>query len=184
MPDDTAYRNRCQERYGEAWASSHQRMTDHAEARTNILDLFVPREYDYEFKVSVTNQRWTARAVVEFHEGRGAQEGIFAELKSHCQMEYIPVKKETGNQTYLLAALLAHNLTRELQMTADGPQRGTNGKRSPLWVVQQLGTIRQKLLLRVGRLTRPGNKWVLSISADAGVGEEMNHYLDALQSMT
>ena len=147
------------------------------------LDLFVPHGHDYEFKVIVTNQTLTPRAVVEFHEGRGAQEGVFAELKSYCQMEYIPVRKETGNQTWLLAAVLAHNLTRELQMVADGPKRTTNAKRSPLWVLRQLGTIRQNLLRRVGRLTRPGNKWVLSINADAGVEREMNHYLDALQSM-
>ena len=73
------------------------------------LDLFVPHVHDYEFKVIVTNQTLTPRAVVEFHEGRGAQEGVFAELKSYCQMEYIPVRKETGNQTWLLAAVLAHN---------------------------------------------------------------------------
>ena len=146
------------------------------------LDLFVPHVHDYEFKVIVTNQTLTPRAVVEFHEGRGAQEGIFAELKSYCQMEYIPVRTQTGNQTYLLAGVLAHNLTRELQMVADGPKRTTNAKRSPLWVLRKLDTIRHKLLRRVGRLTRPGNKWVLSINADAGVEREMNHYLDALQS--
>ena len=129
----------------------------------------------------MTNQTLTPRAVVEFHEGRGAQEGIFAELKSYCQMEYIPVRTQTGNQTYLLAGVLAHNLTRELQMVADGPKRTTNAKRSPLWMLRQLGTIRQNLLRRVGRLTRPGNKWVLS-NAHAGVEREMNHYLDALQS--
>ena len=122
------------------------------------LDLFVPHEHDYEFKVIVTNQTLTPRAVVEFHEGRGAQEGIFAELKSYCQMEYIPVRTQTGNQTYLLAGVLAHNLTRELQMVADGPKRTTNAKRSPLWMLRQLGTIRHNLLRRVGRLTRPGNK--------------------------
>ena len=106
------------------------------------LDLFVPHAYDYEFKVIVTNQTLTPRVVVEFHEGRGAREGVFAEPRSYRQMEYIPVRKETGNQTYLLAGLLAHNLTRQLQMVADGPQRTTNARRSSLWVLRQLGTIR------------------------------------------
>ena len=77
---------------------------------------------DYEFKDIATNLTLTPRAVVEFHEGRGAQEGIFAELKSYCQMEYIPVRKEMGNQTWLLSGVFAHNLTRELQMR-DGPLR-------------------------------------------------------------
>ena len=44
VPDDPAYRNRCRERYGEAWEQSHQRIIKEAdkeaEARTNILDLF------------------------------------------------------------------------------------------------------------------------------------------------
>ena len=40
VPNDPAYRNRCRTRYGEAWEESHQRITNQAEARTNILDLF------------------------------------------------------------------------------------------------------------------------------------------------
>ncbi len=40
VPEDAAYRARCQERYGGAWAQSHQRMIDGANTGTNILDLF------------------------------------------------------------------------------------------------------------------------------------------------
>ena len=49
------------------------------------LDLFQPIEYGYEFKVIVTNKNINPRKVVVFHEGRGSQEGIFSELKTHCQ---------------------------------------------------------------------------------------------------
>ena len=62
------------------------------------LDLFQPIEYGYEFKVIVTNNKTNPRKVVLFHEGRGSQEGIFAELKTHCQMGYVPVKTRVGNQ--------------------------------------------------------------------------------------
>jgi len=48
------------------------------------LDLFEPYEYGYEFKVIVTNKTLRAKRVAAFHEGRGSQEGVFAELKSHC----------------------------------------------------------------------------------------------------
>jgi len=44
------------------------------------LDLFVPHEYGYEFKVIVTNKTVNVKNVVAYHEGRGAQESIFAEL--------------------------------------------------------------------------------------------------------
>ena len=70
----------------------------------------------YEFKVTVTNNKINPRKVVLFHEERGSQEGIFSELKTHCQMDYIPVNTGVGNQLYMFAGILAHNLTRELQI--------------------------------------------------------------------
>jgi len=39
----------------------------------------------------VTNKTLSPQKVVAFHEGRGSQEGIFAELKTHCQMGYVPI---------------------------------------------------------------------------------------------
>ena len=102
------------------------------------LDLFQPTEYGYEFKVIVTNKRMTPRKVVAFHEGRGSQEGIFAELKTHCQMDYIPVKTRVGNQLYMFAGIVAHNLTRELQIQLDPRARGTTAKRAALWCFRRL----------------------------------------------
>ena len=87
------------------------------------LDLFVPHEFGYDFKVVVTNKTLSPKKVVRFHEGRGSQEGIFGELKTDCQMGYVPVKKCLGNQMYLLAALFAHNLLREFQMMTNEPSR-------------------------------------------------------------
>jgi hypothetical protein len=74
------------------------------------LDLFIPYEYGYEFKVIVTNKTLKMKKVAAFHDGRGSQEGIFAELKSHTQMDYVPTRRKAGNQVYLLSAVLAHNL--------------------------------------------------------------------------
>ena len=76
----------------------------------------VPHEEGYDFKVIVANKRVRAKRVVRFHEGRGSQEEIFAELKSHCQMDYVAVTTRVGNQLYLVSGMLVHNLTRELQM--------------------------------------------------------------------
>jgi len=144
------------------------------------LDLFVPHEEGYEFKVIVTNKQVRPKPVVTFHEGRGSQEGIFAELKSHCQMDYVPVTTRVGNQIYLLSAMLAHNLTRELQMVTRPPQRGTTAKRTALWAFEQLDTIRRNLIQRAGRLIRPQGKLVLSMNNNTAVETELLHYLDAL----
>jgi hypothetical protein len=80
------------------------------------LDLFEPHEHGYEFKVIVTNKTTRAKRAVQYHEGRGSRENVFGELKSHCHLDYVPVRTSYGNQTYLLAGLFAYNLTRELQM--------------------------------------------------------------------
>ena len=64
----------------------------------------LPYEYGYDFKVIVTNKPTSAKKALTFHNGRGAQEGVFAELKSHTQMDYVPTRKKAGNQTFLLSA--------------------------------------------------------------------------------
>ncbi len=145
------------------------------------LDLFTPHIQGYEFKVIVTNNTIGAKKVVAFHNGRGTQESIFAELKSHNQMDYIPTKTLCGNQVYLLAAILAHNLTRELQMQAFEQDRNTTQKRAPLWIFQKLDTVRRNLIQRAGRITRPKGKLTLSIDANEDVQRELLHFLDVLE---
>ena len=145
------------------------------------LDLFIPHEYGYEFKVIVTNKSCGMRKVMRFHHGRGSQEGVFSELKSQVQMDYIPVRKLYGNQLYLMASVLAHNLTKELQMIAAPPSRGTTEKRSPLWIFTEIGLIRHHLLQRAGRLTEPQGKLTLTLSGNEAVKRDLLHFLDALK---
>ncbi len=144
------------------------------------LDMFIPYEYGYDFKVIVTNKGLSAKKALAFHNGRGSQEGIFAELKSHAQMDYIPTRRQAGNQIYMLAAMLAHNLSREMQMMANIQQRGTTEKRAPLWKFTQLGTLRRKLIQRAGRLTKPQRNLTLTMSANPAVKSELLHYLNAI----
>jgi hypothetical protein len=145
------------------------------------LDLFVPYQYGYEFKVIVTNKRSSARNVLRFHNGRGAQENIFGELKSQCQMDYIPVRSLCGNQVYLLCSILAHNLMRTLQMQILTPHRRARENRAPLWNFEEVKTIRQHLIQRAGRLTRPNGKLRLTMSGNEATKTTIETYLNALQ---
>jgi hypothetical protein len=130
--------------------------------------------------VIITNKHLSAKKALRFHNGRGAQEGVFAELKSQTQMDYVPTRRKAGNQVYLLAAVLAHNLNRELQMRCYEQDRNTTEKRAPLWRFEQLGTLRRKLIQRAGRLTRPQGKLTLTMSANPTVKSELLHYLEVL----
>jgi len=71
------------------------------------LDLFIPQTYGYQYTVIVTNKTIGMRKVLRFHHGRGGQEKIFGELKSQSQMDYIAVRRLSGNQLYLMTAVLA-----------------------------------------------------------------------------
>jgi hypothetical protein len=148
------------------------------------LDLFIPHETGYDFKVIITNKTIAAGHVVAFHEGRGSQEGIFGELKSHCQMDYVPVRRRLGNQTYLLAGLFAHNLMRELQMATAPRCRSTTVQRAALWTFARLDTLRNTLLHRAGRLTRPRGVLTLTLNRNDYLREELPRLLRSLGAYT
>ena len=143
------------------------------------LDVFEPREWQYDYKAVVTNKQISVGRVLAFHNGRGTQEGIFGELKTHCQFDYIPTRKWAANRLYAQAAILAHNLTRELQMRVVGPVRATNPKRAPLWIFETLSTIRSSIIRRAGRLVRPNGQLVLTMSANEAAQEDIRRYLSA-----
>jgi len=145
------------------------------------LDLFEPYSVDQDYTMIVTNKEDDdAQAVLYFHHGRGSQEGLFAELKSHNHLDYIPCKQWHANQAYLLATLFAHNLNRELQMTGSTPQREQSAKRAALWAFEKLDTQRQRLLQRAGRLLRPQGKLILSMAANDAVSKKMVGHLEKL----
>lgn len=144
------------------------------------LDLFVPFAYGYDFQAIVTNKRLRPARLLAFHNGRGVQEGIFAELKSDNALAYVPTNTWAGNRIYLITALMAHNLGRELQMRARPPARTTTAKRPALWPFASIATVRRQIIQRAGRLIRPQGRLTLSMSANEAVQNELLHLLDAL----
>lgn len=152
------------------------------------LDLFAPRHfieqkeatYCYDYRVIITNKTACAKKVIEFHHGRGTQEKIIGEAKTGSNIDYIPMNRWFPNQIYCQSAIFAHNLTRELVMTATPRSRGTTERRSPLWIFETLTTIRQNLIHRAGRITRPQGKLTLTMNANKRVEAEFTDFLKSL----
>jgi hypothetical protein len=96
-------------------------------------------------------------------------------------MDYIAVRGLLGNQLYLLAAVLSHNLNRELQMETKAPERGTTEKRSPLWVFEELRSLRHRLIQRAGKFTNPQGKLTPTLSTNDSVKQGLIEYLEAFQ---
>jgi hypothetical protein len=145
------------------------------------LEPFTPASHDFEYSVIVTNKQESAQAVLQFHHGRGAQEGIFGEAKSRTALDVIPTKRLHGNRAFTLCSMMAHNLGRELQMQLSPPQREQSPTRAALWCFKKLDTLRREILNRAGRLIKPHGKLILSLPDHPAFRRDFNRCLEILK---
>jgi len=145
------------------------------------LHLFEPRDLQFDYKVIVTNKTESAKNVVLFHNGRGTQETIFGEAKTNAALDALPSRRLAGNQIFTLCAMMAHNLSREIQMLASSPAPRSLPKRPAQWAFEKLDTLRHRIIQRAGRLTRPSGELTLTMSANQAVQQDLLHFLDVLQ---
>jgi hypothetical protein len=145
------------------------------------LHLFEPRDFNFDYKVIVTNKTESAKNVVLFHNGRGSQEAIFGDAKNHAGLDMIPCRRLAANQIFTVCAMMAHNLSREIQMLATPASLRAKPKRPAAWTFQTLDTLRHRIIQRAGRLTRPNGELTLTMSANNAVRQELLHFLDVIQ---
>lgn len=145
------------------------------------LDLFEPRSAKYDYTVIATNKTGSAKSILLFHHGRGSQEKLFGEAKQHAALDMIPTRRKNGNIIFTATGMLAHNLTRELQMATHPAARGTLAKRPARWNFMTMGTLRQRILHKAGTILRPQGRMTLKMSANASVRADIVQFLDALQ---
>jgi hypothetical protein len=144
------------------------------------FDLFEPRHFSYQYKVIVTNKSDSAKLVVLFHNGRGSQEALFGSAKNEVGLDLIATRRLAANQTFTLCAMMAHNLSREVQMLAAPAALRARPKRPAAWKFHTLDTLRHRFIQRAGRLTRPQGNLTLIMSANPSVREDLLHFLDAV----
>jgi hypothetical protein len=145
------------------------------------LHLFEPRDFNYDYKVIVTNKTESAKSIVLFHNGRGSQECIFGDAKNDAALDVIPSRRLSGNQIYTLCSMMAHNLSREVQMLAAPSVQRARAKRPAAWTFERLDTLRHRVIQRAGRLTRPQGELTLTMSANKSVRKDLMHFLDVLK---
>jgi hypothetical protein len=136
------------------------------------------RVNDFE-TVALTNRVADPATILAFHNGRGAQEGTFAELKTDLPMGYLPSRRQVGNQVWLLSAVLAHALARELQMAATPPRHERNTPaREPLWLIERVDTLRKWWIQRAARTTRHAGRLVITFAKGGDTESEIRRLLE------
>jgi hypothetical protein len=145
------------------------------------LHLFEPRNLLFDYKVIVTNKTGSAKSVVLFHNGRGSQETLFGDAKTDAALDVLPSSRLAGNQIFTLCAMMAHNLSREIQMLASPSASRSLPKRPAHWAFEKLDRLRHRIIQRAGRITRPAGQLTLTMSANNSVQQDLLHFLDVLQ---
>ena len=169
-----------------SWDAPHRFLFIRKKVRTQHkgplqLHLFQPRDLHFDYKVIVTNKAESAKSVVLFHNGRGSQEAIFGDAKTDAALDVLPSRRLAGNQMFTLCAMMAHNLSREIQMLTSTPVPRSLPKRPAHWAFEKLDTLRHRIIQRAGRLTRPRGELTLTMSANRAVQKDLLHFLDMLQ---
>ena len=91
------------------------------------------RDFHFQYKVIVTNKTEKAKTTVLFHNGRGSQEVLFGDAKRDCGLNVIPTRRLAGNQVFTLCSVMAHNLSKEIQMLAKPAGLRARSKRPEAW---------------------------------------------------
>jgi len=129
------------------------------------LDLFTPDDGHYEYSVVATNKSLTPAALWDFMAGRGGHEKTLGELKTHLAFDTVPTQDWDANCAWQLLVGLTHNLIRHFQLRTTAVRRPKGRKRTTLFVMETLRTLRFELINVPARLARPQGRQELRVAA-------------------
>jgi len=142
----------------------YRKRVRHRTRKNFQLDLFDPDEGTWEYSAIATNKTLKLKALWNFLAGRGAHEKAIGELKSGYAFESVPTHSYAANSTWQILSTLAHNLVAGFQIHAGAPERPRTSKRTSLFVLKNIFTLRYELLARAGIVQSPQGHPTLTLS--------------------
>lgn len=142
----------------------YRRRVRHLSPKNFQLDLFDPGDGHWEYSAITTNKTIGLRALWHFMAGRGTHEKIIGELKNGYAFDTIPGQSYAANSAWQILSILAHNLVTSFQIAAGAPRRRMNRKRTALYVLKSIHTLRYEFLTRAGIVQRPRGRATLTLS--------------------
>jgi hypothetical protein len=141
------------------------------EEQDNESTLFAMGRYVY--RVWVTNSELTPPGVRQFYDGRAVIEVRIRELLNDFSVAHIPSRVYSANALFLEIVRLAYNLVTAFQRLC-----------LPVdWQSFTLQTMRHKLFLLPGELTRPHNRPVLRLRNAPHIEQVADHILKRLRKI-
>lgn len=133
------------------------------------LDLFHPDDGYWEYSVVATNKSLGLRALWHFQAGRGVQEKTIGELKSGHAFGTVPTLRYAANTAWQKLNVLSHNTTVSFQILTLPIPRAPVPKRTGLFTLRSIATLRFEWLNRAARQIRPGGVTTLRLADNPAV---------------
>src|SRR5215475_11086441 len=160
----------------------YRKHVQHESPRNFQLDLFTPDNGHFEYSAVATNLALALPALYAFSCGRGAQEKTIAELKGEFALDVVPTRHYGANSAWQQLSVLAHNLIRNFQLDTLATPKPRSRKRTYIYLIRSMRTLRFLIVTRAGRLTRIGGRHVLHLAhnpATEGLYAHIDHHLAA-----
>lgn len=154
----------------------------HKSPKNYQLDLFDPDDGYYEYSAIVTNKTIGLRALWDFMAGRGAHEKVLSELKGSYAFDAIPTHSYAANSTWQILSTMAHNLMVSFQIDAGADRRPQTSKRSPLFELRRMATMRFEWICRAGLVQRPQGRSTLRMASSLPARKTVERLVRALEA--
>ena len=171
----------------EAWGierrvAIYRKKVWHKSPKNYQLDLFDPDDGHYEYSAVVTNKTVGVSALWDFMAGRGAHEKVLSELKGAYAFDAIPTHDYAANSTWQILSVMAHNLMVSFQIEAGATRRRPTAKRSPLFELRRMATMRFEWICRAGLVQRPRGRATLRMARSLPARRTVERLVRALQA--
>lgn len=156
----------------------------HHPTRKNFqLDLFDPDDGHYEYSAVTTTLCHDGPRLWHFMAGRGVQEKTIGELKDGLAFDSIPTNHYQANSAWQQIVVLVHNLLTNFQVETGAPTRKRTRKKTGLFHLKRIRTLRFELFNLAGQILRPTGTTVLRMNDNPAIRSRIAATVGALRRL-
>ena len=152
----------------------------HPSRKNFQLDLFDPSNGYWEYSAITTNKRIGLRELWHFLAGRGTHEKVIGQLKTGFAFDAIPTMNYAANSTWQVLSILAHNIVTSFQIATSPPRLKRSRKRTAIFLLKSIHTLRYEFLNRAGIVQRPAGRSTLTLANNEATKRIFTRLVDKL----
>jgi hypothetical protein len=152
----------------------------HPTAKNFQLDLFDPSNGYWEYSAITTNKSIGLRELWHFLAGRGTHEKVIGQLKTGFAFDAIPTMSYAANSAWQVLSVLAYNIVTSFQIATSAPRLKRSRKRSALFLLKNIPSLRYEFLNRAGIVHRPAGRATLTPANNDATRHVFTQLIDKL----